>query len=62
MTDVIAREPSIHAPSRTDLDLQIDLLWRRAAHATDPELQVRYQREHNELVQRRAAQQQGAAG
>lgn len=63
MTDVIAREPyhRVVLPERTPLDLQIDRAWRRAAHATDPELIVRYQREHNELVEQRAAQQKGVA-
>jgi hypothetical protein len=61
VTDVVAREPSIHAPVRPDLDVRIDQLWHRAKFATDPAVAERYWREHNELVAQRAALRAGEA-
>lgn len=55
---IVAREPSPRAPERPDLDLQIDSLWHRAKFADDPDVKIRYWREHNALVAQRAALQQ----
>lgn len=74
MTDVIAREPWLAAPwdrpvlpasqrpiPRVDIDVEIDRRWHLAKFCEDPQAAAEHWRRHNELVQQRAAQQQGAA-
>lgn len=53
--------PDRRPPSRPDLDVEIDRAWHLAKFAQEPAAKVRHWRRHNELVQQRAAQQQGAA-
>lgn len=45
---------------RIDLDVRIDDAWHRAKFATEPAIAVRYWREHNQLVDQRARQREGA--
>lgn len=47
--------PSIHQPTRSDMDLEVDRLWRCMTQTDDPELKVIYGRRFTAAVNRRNA-------
>ena len=53
-----ATAPHFSNPVRTDIDVEIDRLWRCATLAEDEEIASRYWRQHNELLRERARRQE----
>lgn len=53
-----ASGPHFSAPVRSDLDVEIDRLWRCATLAEDQDIAARYWAKHNELVRWRAAERE----
>lgn len=56
-----AQKP-VALPPRSDLDIEVDRMWHRLAHASDPDVVVSLAQRHSALCAQRAAQlqQQGA--
>lgn len=54
--------PSIHQPSRTDAEVEVDRLWHMATFATDPAIATVYWRRFNEALKAPDSDGLAAAG